>query len=194
MENKYLKSLKSFINEDVGKGDITSESIFPEDFSVEIVIIAKEKGILAGGIFLKEIYKQIDRNIKFHDFLEEGKEFKKNQVVGKMIGHIKSILKGERISLNLLSHISGIATLTSRFVKKTKGKISILDTRKTLPGLRYFEKYGVRLGGGKNHRMKMDELVLLKDNHINAWMQKNKTTRIDAINQLKEMAKKTQKA
>ncbi len=189
-KEEIKKTLKGFIREDTGKGDITSENIFPQDFSVQAFIIAKEKGIFAGGIFLKEIYRLIDKDIQFHGFLQEGAEFKKNQVVGKLTGSIKSILKGERISLNLLSHISGVATFTNLFVKITGNKVSILDTRKTLPGLRYFEKYGVRTGGGKNHRMKLDELILIKDNHINAWMKKNRIKRIDAIKQLTEIAKK----
>jgi nicotinate-nucleotide pyrophosphorylase (carboxylating) len=193
MDKEIIQRLEAFIKEDIGTGDITSESIFSENFSIEAFIIAKQKGIFAGGIFVKEMYRLIDENIKFNKFLDEGEAFKKNQIVGNLIGPVKSILKGERAGLNLLSHISAVATFTNQFVQKTKDKISILDTRKTLPGLRFFEKYGVRTGGGKNHRMKMDELILIKDNHINIWMKKNRIKRIEAIKQLTALARKNTK-
>jgi nicotinate-nucleotide pyrophosphorylase (carboxylating) len=178
---KIREFLRKAIEEDVGKHDITSETVFPTDFPAEAALIAKEEGVLAGMDFFKEVFRLIERKLKFQGFPDDGVKVRKGQNIGKISGSVKSILKGERVGLNVLSHLSGISTLTAAFVSKTGGKIAVLDTRKTLPGLRYFEKYAVRAGGGKNHRMKMDELVLIKDNHINAWVLKAGVSRIEAI-------------
>ncbi len=160
------KHIKIWIEEDIGKGDITTEGVLEKDFEGKGIIYSKEEGVLAGGIFLPYILKNFG-NFKINFLKKDGEEFEKNEDLIEIEGSAKGILKSERIILNLLMRLSGIATITRKFLKKiNNNNIKILDTRKTTPGLRIFEKYAVKIGGGFNHRFSLDSGILIKDNHI----------------------------
>ncbi len=160
------KYIRIWIEEDIGKGDVTTEGVIEDDFEGIGVVYSKEEGILAGGIFIPEILRHFG-NFKIKFLKKDGEEFKKNEDLIEIKGSAKGILKSERLVLNLLMRLSGIATTTRKFVEKLKGsRIKILDTRKTTPGLRIFEKYAVKIGGGFNHRFSLDSGILIKDNHI----------------------------
>jgi len=166
IDNKIRKFLKSALDEDIGNIDITTETLFGRGFLIKASLIAKQKCILAGISLFKETFFILDRNIKFSDCVKDGSSLKQDSIVCRIEGNLKSILRAERVALNILSHLSGIATYTAEFVRQTGGNFRILDTRKTLPGLRFLEKYAVRTGGGYNHRFNLSEMVLIKDNHI----------------------------
>ena len=160
-------TIRFFMLEDIGHGDITSFFIIPENAQAKAHIIAKEEFILAGMPFVKEVFAAIDPSINIKVFFEEGVGIKKGDVVAEISGNARALLSGERISLNILQRICGIATLTNSYANKAKGLHSkIADTRKTIPGMRLMEKYGVSVGGGINHRFGLYDGVLIKDNHI----------------------------
>jgi nicotinate-nucleotide pyrophosphorylase (carboxylating) len=164
---KIQELIKIALEEDLGTGDITSNLIIPEEQKGQGVIIAKEKGLIAGIEVAKSVFKQIDPKLVFKPFVQDGAKVKKEDKVALIQGKVKSILAAERTALNFLARLSGIATLTKDFVKKTKGtKVKLLDTRKTTPGLRLLEKYAVKIGGGENHRIGLYDMILIKDNHI----------------------------
>lgn len=132
-------------------------------------IIAKEAGVIAGLLVARQVFSTLDKRIKFKAKVKDGARVKKGAVLAEISGKAWAILAGERVALNFLQHLSGIATLTNKFVTRVKGKgirVKVLDTRKTLPGLRALEKYAVRVGGGLNHRMGLYDAILIKDNHI----------------------------
>jgi len=159
--------IKYAISEDEGHGDITSMLIIPDDRIAAARIVAKEDFILAGMPFVKEVCRLIDITIECDVFFEEGAHIKKGDIIAEAKGRAKSLLLSERLSLNILQKVSGIATLTRLFVDKVKDlHVSIADTRKTTPCMRYIEKYGVRIGGGANHRFGLYDGILIKDNHI----------------------------
>ncbi len=166
INNKIRRFLKKALEEDTGKFDITTEILFGRGFLIKANLIAKQKCVLAGISLFKETFLVLDKNIRFSDCVDDGYSLKQGSIVCKIEGNLKTILKAERVALNILSHLSGIATLTAEYVKQTGGDFRILDTRKTLPGLRLFEKYAVRVGGGYNHRFNLAEMILIKDNHI----------------------------
>ena len=156
--------LKFFLQEDIGIGDITTQSIYRGERAVAYVK-AKERGIFAGLPFALEVFKLLG-DFTVHKAWSEGAPFEKDDVLLEIEGDADTLLKGERLALNILQKLSGIATLTREYVKALEGtKVQILDTRKTTPGFRYFEKYAVRIGGGKNHRFALYDMVLIKDNH-----------------------------
>ena len=148
-------------------GDITSEAIFggqEHDFR----LISKDNGILCGiGVFSR-VMKRIDEDIRVSFHFSDGDPVVRGDLIAKVSGRVMSILKAERTALNFLSILSAVATRTSEFVKEAKGRLVILDTRKTIPGLRLLQKYAVRCGGGSNHRMGLYDMVMIKDNHIDA--------------------------
>ncbi|NWF52177.1 MAG: carboxylating nicotinate-nucleotide diphosphorylase [Nitrospirae bacterium] len=155
------------LEEDVGQGDVTTILLIPEDSISKAHYIAKEDFILAGLPFALEVFKIIDSSISYKTFYEDGSKIKKGDVIAEISGKTRVILKGERVSLNFLQRLSGIATLTNKYVKKIKGlKAKILDTRKTTPCIRFMEKYAVKIGGGYNHRFGLFDGILIKDNHI----------------------------
>ncbi|MDD5530632.1 MAG: carboxylating nicotinate-nucleotide diphosphorylase [bacterium] len=161
--------IKIALQEDLGSGDVTTELTVSPNIKGKAIITAKENGVMAGGIVVEKIFKTIDKNIKYKQFVSEGAKFKKGEDVCKIEGKLSSILHGERTALNFLSILSGIASLTNKFVEKVKPtRVKILDTRKTLPGLRELSKYAVKCGGGKNHRKGLWDMILIKDNHIEA--------------------------
>jgi nicotinate-nucleotide pyrophosphorylase (carboxylating) len=161
------KIIKSAIAEDIGKGDITTDAIIKDKKSGAATIIAKQNGILAGINVTKQVFLEIDPDLGISLLFKDGDILSYGNQVMKIEGKIASILKGERVALNFLSHMSGIASLTNQYVKKIKGTgAKITDTRKTTPLLRILEKESVKIGGGINHRMGLYDMVLIKENHI----------------------------
>lgn len=155
------------INEDIGTGDITSEIFIPEGSETEGILIAKEDGIVAGLPVAGYVLSQIDENLILNSNIKDGSRAKKGTIIGSVNGLTLSLLSAERLVLNFLQRLSGIATATNRFAEKIKGyRTQIMDTRKTAPGWRYLEKYAVRVGGGINHRMGLYDQILIKDNHL----------------------------
>ena len=148
-------------------GDHTSLACMPNDVEGKVQLICKADGILAGVDLAKIICEDVDRGIRFEKLLNDGTPIKKGDVAFKLYGEVKSLLRAERVVLNFMQRMSGIATHTSLFVKLVEGtKATIIDTRKTTPALRYFEKWAVRIGGGQNHRYGLFDMIMLKDNHI----------------------------
>ena len=157
------------LEEDMGGGDLTSNLLFSESMSGKAEIVAKQEGILAGLPVAEIIFKKLDEVVLWEAKQQEGEAVSSGQVVVGLRGNLRAILGGERVALNFLQRMSGIATLTRRFVKEAEGfPAKILDTRKTAPGLRILDKYAVRMGGGFNHRFGLYDRVLLKDNHLRA--------------------------
>ena len=200
-KNFIRSTCKLALNEDLfPSGDITSE-LLNKRLVKRVKLIVNENGILGGIDFAKETFKLIDKKIKFISKKKEGSKIKKGSTIALIDGNLKNILTGERVALNFLSHISGIATITNKFVKKIDNKSKICCTRKTIPNLRVLQKYGVKLGGGKNHRFNLSDEFLIKDNHIASEKNfeniikkaiKNKngrkiTVEVDSIKQLKKI-------
>ena len=155
--------------EDISHGDVTSEALIPPDLSGRASLLVKEKGILAGIEVARRVFRHIDQSLEVEVLIKDGSTIRPGDIAGKVSGSVAGILKAERTALNFLQRLSGIASLTARYVAKTKGTdAKIYDTRKTTPGLRLLEKYAVRTGGGQNHRLHLGDAVLIKDNHINA--------------------------
>jgi len=157
------------LREDIGDGDITTTSIITTPLEAVAHLVAKEKLILAGIDMFHRVYKKLDPGLGLIKHFKDGDEISKGSVIGEIRGQVETILKGERVALNFLQRLSGIATLTHAFVEKVKAyPVKILDTRKTTPGWRTLEKYAVKMGGGNNHRLGLYDAVLIKDNHISA--------------------------
>jgi nicotinate-nucleotide pyrophosphorylase (carboxylating) len=155
--------------EDLGKGDVTTDALIPGDQRGMGFIVAKKAGILAGINVAKQVFQRVDPELKVEILLEDGARIKPGSKVAKVSGSIASILKAERVALNFLQHLSGIASETNRYVEAVKGlPVRIMDTRKTTPGLRSLEKHAVKAGGGENHRMSLGDGILIKDNHLAA--------------------------
>jgi len=157
--------------EDLGNvGDLTSQALIPEKMQGAVKVVARNDGILAGVPVAKMVFEQLDPAIKWDGFHADGARLTRGAVVATVAGPLRSLLAGERTALNLLMHLSGVASLTRKFVDAVAGtKAVILDTRKTLPGWRRLEKYAVRAGGGTNHRLGLADGCLIKDNHLAAW-------------------------
>ncbi|MDA7473073.1 carboxylating nicotinate-nucleotide diphosphorylase [Candidatus Pelagibacter ubique] len=201
LSNYYIKNkVKLALNEDLyPNGDITS-SLVKNSKVIKIKLISNQQAVIAGLEFAKQTFKLIDNKIKFIIKKKEGSIVKKNDVVATIEGRAENILIGERVALNFLSHISGIATKTNQFVKLANKKTKICCTRKTIPTLRVIQKYAVTLGGGTNHRFNLSDEFLIKDNHIASsdiktlvsLAIKNKkgrkiTVEVDNLNQLKKI-------
>jgi nicotinate-nucleotide pyrophosphorylase (carboxylating) len=153
--------------EDLGKGDVTTEALIPGDQQGAGFIVAKKEGILAGTGAAKQVFHRVAPELKVEILIEDGAKVKPGSKVARISGSIASILKAERVALNFLQRLSGIASETNLYVARVEGlPVRIMDTRKTTPGLRSLEKYAVRVGGGKNHRMNLSDGVLIKDNHL----------------------------
>ncbi len=161
--------IKNALLEDLGWGDVTTDSTIPENTHIKGNFIAKQQGVLCGIEVCRRVFNQLDDSIEFNILKKDGDKVVKGDIVAEISGSARAILKGERVALNLLQRMSGIATATSQYVESVKGhKAKIVDTRKTAPGLRVLDKYAVRMGGGCNHRFNLSDLVLIKDNHIKA--------------------------
>ena len=161
--------IEQALAEDLGWGDATTEALVPETQQGKASIIAKARGTIAGVEVAKQVFLKVDPGLKSNILIKDGTEIKPGDIVAKIEGKIASILKAERVALNFLQHLSGIASETGRYVRAVKGlPVQITDTRKTTPGLRTLEKYAVRAGGGKNHRMHLGDGILIKDTHLTA--------------------------
>jgi len=155
------------LKEDIGKGDITTNTLIPPNQKAQAHIIVKQSGIIAGLPLVNTIYKHLNKNINITPKVKDGAKVKKGQVVAVIKGSARAILTGERTVLNFLGRFSGIATLTNQYVQQVREyKVKILDTRKTIPGWRELDKYAVRTGGGTNHRMGLYDAILIKNNHL----------------------------
>jgi nicotinate-nucleotide pyrophosphorylase (carboxylating) len=153
--------------EDLAGGDITTEPLVPAHTPGRATFIARAKGIIAGREVAGLVFTLVDPFLKFVTSINDGSEVKPGEVIAIVEGNVPGILKGERTALNFLQHMSGVATLTAAYVRAVSGlPVRILDTRKTVPGLRILEKYAVSAGGGTNHRLNLGDMVLIKDNHI----------------------------
>lgn len=155
--------------EDLERGDITSEALLPPDLDGKAAILVKEKGVLAGIDTAALVFQRVDPSLKIDILIRDGTSVKPGDIIATVSGSVGSILKAERVALNFLQRLSGIASITARYVAEVAGtRAGIYDTRKTTPGLRLLEKYAVRMGGGHNHRLDLGDAVLIKDNHIAA--------------------------
>jgi len=155
------------IQEDIGIGDITTENLIPDSLIAEGAFIVKESGVIAGLPVVEYFFSKLDKGVSLKQNVKDGTFVKKGETIASINGRAKTLLSGERIALNFLQRLSGIATLTAQFVERIKPlKTAIMDTRKTIPGWRYLEKYAVAMGGGVNHRMGLYDQVLIKDNHL----------------------------
>lgn len=157
------------LKEDIQSGDITTNLIIPGGQKAKAYFLAKESGVIAGLPVAKEVFKKLDSKILWKNFIKEGEYVQAGTKIAEVKGNLRTLLSCERTALNILQRMSGIATLTSTYVDAVKDtNVKILDTRKTAPGLRLLDKYAVKTGGGKNHRIGLFDMVLIKDNHIKA--------------------------
>lgn len=165
--SNVIELITRAIEEDLGHGDITTSLLVPEKNESKALYIAKGNFVLAGMPFAEEVFRILDASVSFKIFYNEGSKVSRGDVLAEVAGKTRALLAGERISLNILQRLSGIATLSSQFVDAVRGtKAKILDTRKTTPCQRFMEKYAVRVGGGTNHRFGLYDGILIKDNHI----------------------------
>jgi nicotinate-nucleotide pyrophosphorylase (carboxylating) len=158
------------LKEDLGSGDLTTRLTVPASARATAVLEAREAGVMAGGPLIAQVYSRLGR-VRVQGLLPDGRRFKAGQVLARLSGPARALLTGERVMLNLLQRMSAIATQTEAYVtaaKKKNRRVAVLDTRKTTPGLRRLEKYAVACGGGTNHRLRLDDAVLIKDNHLKA--------------------------
>ena len=155
--------------EDIGPGDVTSEMLIPPDLHGQAFLLIKARGILAGGEVARRVFLRVDPSLRVEWYIADGARVKLGDKVATVSGKIVSILKAERVVLNFLQRLSGVASETARYVAKTRGLAAkVTDTRKTTPGIRILEKYAVRIGGGHNHRFHLGDGILIKDNHLAA--------------------------
>ncbi len=169
-------------------GDLTSNAMIQPDRTASVAVMVRKPGTVAGIPIGQMVFEALDAEVVWHSHVEDGAKVKAGDTIAVINGRIRSLLTGERTALNFLTHLSGIATLTARFVAAVKGtKAQILDTRKTLPGYRVLQKYAVRCGGGVNHRMGLYDGVLIKDNHLSAWTSRESTPTVaSAITEILE--------
>ncbi len=161
--------IRMALQEDITSEDVSTNAIMPEDCQGEVELICKQDGVIAGLDVFARTFTLLDDKTWFEFFAKDGDTVHAGQVIAKVIGNIRVLLSGERVALNYLQRMSGIATYTRRVATLLEGtQITLLDTRKTTPNMRVFEKYAVTVGGGKNHRYNLSDGILLKDNHINA--------------------------
>ncbi len=168
-EEQFNNIIDLALSEDIGHGDVTSETLIPPELHGKASMLVKAKGILAGREVAKGVFLRIDPSLKVELLIKDGTEIKPGDIVATVSGRVISILKAERVALNFLQRLSGIASQTAQYIAKTDGfAANITDTRKTTPGLRLLEKYAVRMGGGQNHRFHLGDGILIKDNHLAA--------------------------
>ncbi len=166
-DSRISRLIELAILEDVGMGDITSEAVIPTDRMGRGKILCKETGVIAGLEIAEMVFRHCDQSIRMSRTVSDGYAVDRGAIVARLEGSVRGILLGERTALNFLQRMSGIATLTHKYVQAIEGTAArIIDTRKTAPGLRVLDKLAVRLGGGANHRFGLDDMILIKDNHI----------------------------
>ncbi|MCD6600002.1 MAG: carboxylating nicotinate-nucleotide diphosphorylase [Dehalococcoidia bacterium] len=169
IEVQIKEAIDRALAEDLGWGDVTTEALMSSVQRGIASIVAKEQGIVAGVDVVKAVFRRVDPKLKIDALLEDGARVNSDSMIANVEGRISSILRAERVALNFLQRLSGIASETNRYVEAVKGlPVRIIDTRKTTPGLRLLEKYAVRVGGGENHRMNLGDGILIKDNHLAA--------------------------
>lgn len=183
LDKKRVDTIIRFaLKEDIGSGDITSQAVINESLDIDAVILAREHGIIAGMDIIERVFSAIDPNLKFRPIVKDGDVIEPEQEIAFIEGKALSIMKAERTALNFLAFLSGVATKTKKIVDAVKGtNAQIYDTRKTIPLHRYLEKYAVTVGGGKNHRKGLWDMVLIKDNHIRAFGEEIKTKNDEVI-------------
>lgn len=171
LTQSYIDSIiNTALNEDINYIDVTTDNLISPDHTSSAYYIAKDSGVLCGIEIAKRVFELAGGNVEFETLIHDGSEVKNGDIIAKMNGSTVTLLKGERTALNILQHLSGIATATNKCVKLVEGtKASITDTRKTLPGLRAMQKYAVTVGGGRNHRFNLSDGAMLKDNHLDAY-------------------------
>ncbi|OGO37229.1 MAG: nicotinate-nucleotide diphosphorylase (carboxylating) [Chloroflexi bacterium RBG_16_57_8] len=166
-EEKLIAIVDLALAEDIGRGDVTSEILIPPELEGQASILIKAEGILAGIRVAEAVFHRVDPDLMVDLFVQDGTKVESGEIVGRVSGRVVSILKAERVALNFLQRLSGIASMTATYVAEVQGtEAGVYDTRKTTPGLRFLEKYAVRMGGGHNHRIDLGDFVLIKDNHI----------------------------
>ncbi len=159
--------IEAALAEDIGGGDVTTNAVIPADMTCRGKIVCKENGVIAGLSIAARVFALVDERITFDAKTKDGEKVQEDQIVARISGPAGGMLRAERVALNFLQHLSGVATITARYVKAVDGtKTKILDTRKTTPGLRGLEKYATRIGGAVNHRMGLYDAVLIKDTHL----------------------------
>jgi len=164
---EIIDSVKRALEEDIGNGDATTNSIVPDDAVLHGQIVAKQDGVIAGLEIAKAVFHELNREVIFDEAVADGDRVTRRMLISEVKGSARALLTGERAALNFLGRMSGIATLTRQFVDAVAGtNAKILDTRKTAPGLRTLDKLAVKLGGGENHRTGLFDMILIKDNHI----------------------------
>lgn len=166
-KRELQRKIEEWLHEDLGFGDITTMSTIPEGEQGIGILYAKESGIVAGLQIAQQVFETVDPELTFTAKVEEGARVEYGQQIAEVSGSVRSILSGERLALNLMQRLSAIATKTNEYVQAVAGtKARVVDTRKTTPGMRFLEKYAVRVGGGHNHRFALYDAVMIKDNHI----------------------------
>ena len=166
-ENQLNTLIDLALEEDIGGGDITSETLIPADLRAKTTLLAKADGVLAGVDLAKLVFIKVDPELKFKVLLKDGTRIHSGDIIATVTGNARSLLKAERVALNFLQKLSGIATQTAEYVALIGDlPVEILDTRKTTPGMRLLEKYAVSMGGGRNHRFNLSDGMLIKDNHL----------------------------
>ena len=170
MDKKQIESIvERALEEDLGQGDVTTDALIPAHLTAKASVLVKAEGVLAGIEVAELVFKKVDPNIRFERLIPDGAKVHPGTIVATINGKAASMLKAERVALNFLQHLSGIASQSAQYVAAVAGtKAKILDTRKTTPGLRPLEKYAVKIGGGQNHRYNLGDAVLIKDNHLAA--------------------------
>jgi nicotinate-nucleotide pyrophosphorylase (carboxylating) len=191
--NCELRAAQSLIaaalSEDLGEtGDRTCRALIDSSETGQVQIVSRSAGVLAGVPVARQVFTELDSQIAFDAELNDGARLKAGSVVARLSGPLQSLLIGERTALNFLSHLSGVATLTSEYVQRVAGTAcQLLDTRKTLPGYRSLQKYAVRCGGGTNHRLGLHDGILIKDNHLAAWSRRSATASVaDAVRRARQ--------
>ena len=162
--------IKTALNEDINYIDITTDLLVDDDRISTARFVSKDEGVLCGIDIAMRVFELLDPNVKYNVYFKDGSSVKKGDIIAEITGRTRALLKGERTALNLVQHLSGVASATNKLVKLAEGtNASIADTRKTLPGLRALQKYAVTVGGGKNHRYNLSDCAMLKDTHIDAY-------------------------
>src|SRR6201996_7828035 len=166
---QYLvrEAVQRALAEDIGRGDITTDALIDSGVRTSARLMAREQGIVAGLDLAEAAFRGVESDIVFERLIQDGQPVKAGDVIARISGSARALLSAERVALNFMTHMSGVASLTGRYVAAVAGTSArIVDTRKTLPGLRVFEKYAVRMGGGVNHRFALDDAAMIKDNHV----------------------------
>ena len=166
-EEQIDKIIELALAEDLGQSDVTSEILIPPDLVGKAYILVKEEGVIAGLEVAEKVFRHVDPTLKVEILIKDGAKVKAGDITANVSGAVISILEAERTAINFVQKLSGVATATSKYVAQVQGlKSNIVDTRKTTPGMRLLEKYAVRMGGGKNHRLHLGDGILIKDNHL----------------------------